>query len=180
MELSRKQLDALHSDMTELLNNADYQSGLTSTNIRGTNRVILIFTVLGAVLAISIFVMFFGLTSAINKSVKSMSAIQSQVVVLSETMDSITGSVKSMGRDVESLWDMNESVGYMVLKTGIINSYIAKLNDQTGRLSTDVSQVRYHVDNVNMRFSSINRSIGGVSHSLHETAKPIRQFIPMP
>ncbi len=180
MELSRTQLNNLHSCMSELLNNAKQQETLTSRNIKATNRVILIFTMLGALLTISIFFLFFGLTSAIKHSVESMATIQSQVVALSETMNSITDSVESMGGDVESLFDMNESVGHMVLKTGIINSYIAKINDQTRLLSSDVSYVRYHVDNVNNNFSSINQAIGGVSYSIHEAAKPIKQFIPIP
>ncbi|MEE9302677.1 MAG: hypothetical protein V3U84_02720 [Thiotrichaceae bacterium] len=180
MELSRTQLKNLHSCMSELLDNAEQQESITSGNIKATNRVILVFTMLGAALTISIFFLFFGLTSAIKHSVESMAVIESQVTELSATMNNITSSVESMGRDVESLYDMNESVGHMALKTGIINTYIAKLNDQTKWLSSDVSYVRHHVDNVNWRFSSINRAIGGVSYSLHETAKPIRQFIPIP
>ena len=180
MELSRSQLEKLHCNMLDLLNHADKQEAMTTGNIRATNRVILVFTLLGALLTISIFLMFFGLTKAIDHSVKSMTTIELQVENLRKTMDNITNSVDSMGRDVESLYDMNENVAHMVVKTGVINSYIAKLNEQTGLLSADVSSVRYNVSHMNQRFSSINQAIGGVSSSLHETAKPIRQFIPLP
>lgn len=180
MEISREQLENLHSSMLELLDNANQQKIKTGRNIRTTNLVIMIFILLGALLTFSIFYEFFGLTRAINHSVESMSKIRTQIADLRQTMDNVTDSVESMGRDVEVLYDMNESVGHMAQETGIINSYIAKLNAQSRLLSIDVSYVRYHVNHVNQRFSSINHAMNGVSFSLHETAKPIRQFIPLP
>ncbi len=180
MDISREQLENLHSSMLELLDNANEQKVRTGHNIRTTNLVIMVFILLGAVLTFSIFYEFFSLTKAINRSVESMSTIRTQIVELRQTMGNVTDSVETMGRDVEVLYDMNESVGHMAQETGIINSYIAKLNAQSRLLSIDVSYVRYHVKHVNQRFSSINHAMNGVSISLHETAKPIRQFIPLP
>ena len=180
MEISRKQLEGLHASMLEVLDNSNQQKSLTTRNIRTTNIVIMIFILLGVTLSVSIFYQFFGLTRAINHSIESMTTIQKQIGDLRHTMDEVTGSVKSMGHNVEVLSDMNESVGHMAQETGIINSYIAKLNGQTKLLSVDVSYVRYHVNHMNQRFSSINHAMNGVSFSLHETAKPVRQFIPLP
>jgi methyl-accepting chemotaxis protein len=180
MDVSREQLESLHKNMQELLDNANKQEIKTGENIRTTNGVLLVFTFLGAFLTGSIFYMFFDLTKAINHSIHSMSAIKLQVAELRSSMSGITSSVKNMGRDVEVLYYMNESVGHMAQETGIINSYIAQLSEQSRLLSVDVSYVRHHVDQVNQNFSSINQAMGGVSHSLYETAKPVKQFIPFP
>ncbi len=180
MEISRSQIEEIHASMTQLLENANYQDSLNTANIRGTNRVILIFTLLGAILTIAIFIMFFSFTKAINHSYGSMKNMQHQVADLRASMDSITNHVENMGQAVESLSYMNDSVGQIALKTGIINSYIAALNEQSGLLSSEVSYVRYHVDIINQRFSSINQAVNGVAYSMHETARPIKQFIPLP
>lgn len=180
MEVSREQLENLHKDMQELLESANIHEVNTAQNIRTTNGVILVFTFLGVLLTGSIFFMFFDLTRAIHHSIRSMSTIKLQVSDLRSSMDNITSSVKHMGQDVEVLYDMNETVGHMAQETGIINSYIAQLSEQSKLLSVDVSYVRYHVERVNKNFSSINQAVDGLSYSLHETAKPIRQFIPFP
>ncbi len=180
MKISRPEIEQVHASMVDLLENANQQDALNRENIHGTNRVILVFTLIGAILTLSIFFMFVGLAKAINHSVDSMITMKSQVVELRNTMDSITDHVESMGRDVETLYDMNESAGEIALKTGIINTYIAKLNDQSSLLGSEVSYVRYHIGEMNQRFSRINQSMGGVAFSMHETALPIRQFIPLP
>lgn len=180
MNISNTQVKQIHASMSELLEHANYQDGLNVQNIRGTNRVIVVFTLLGAIMTLLIFMMFFRFTQAINHSVDSMKHMQSQVVDLRQSMDSITSHIDGMGRDVESLSYISDNAGQIALKTGIINSYIAKLNEQSGLLGADVSNVRFHVDVVNQRFSSINRAVTGVAWSMHEASKPVRQFFPLP
>lgn len=180
MEVSRQQLENLHTHMNDLLESVHSQEDRTKKNIRRTNTVIVFFTLLGATLAIVIFSLFISLTQAITHSISSMEKIQHQVADVRETMESISTSVASMGEDVETLYYMSDSVGRMAMKTGVINSYIAKLHDQTGQMSVDASRVRYHTGIVNQRFGSINHAIGDVSRSLYETARPVRQFMPLP
>ena len=180
MNLSHEQITDLSKCMREVSVNAKEQAAITDQSIRGTNRVITVFTLLGALLAILIFVLFVKLTAAVNQSIVGMQKIEGQVIDLNKSIHGIASSSNGMTDSLGAVVDISHDMGEISDKTLLLNRYLSDVNVQTRQISLDSGYIRFHTSQMNQNFSKINQSIGNISHSLHESAKPIRQFVPIP
>lgn len=180
MNLTRQQLENLYGHMDEVAKNSKYSEYLAKKSIKGTNRVIYIFTVLGLILIVSILSEFIFFHKAISHSLKSMATINEQVVELHHTMTDITSSMKTMSTNIEYLQRISGSINNMTQATEQINSYMVQLERQTKILSSQTHAINLHSSNINQNFSQINKSVKNISYSVHQVAKPIKQFIPVP
>lgn len=180
MNLTRKQLEDLYLQMDEVAQNADNHENLAKKSIRGTNRVIYIFTFLGVLLAISILYDFIFLNKAISHSLKSMSVINEQVIELQHTMEKIKSSIGGMGTNVEYLQRISGSVNHITQETEKMSSYMSQLEQQTKILGAETHAISLHTSAINQNFSQINHSVKNISYSVHQTVLPIKQFMPIP
>ena len=180
MNLTRQQLENLYTHMDEVAKNSVTAEKLAQKSISGTNRVIYIFTGLGAIFVILILSYFLLLNRAISHSIDSMSEINNQVGELQQTMHRITSSIANMGGNVEYLQQVSGSVNRISQKTEQINTYMKQLEQRTLKLGTDAGSIRYHTANIGLNFSHINQSVRNISYSVKQAVKPIKQFIPLP
>ena len=180
MNLTRQQLIHLYTHMDEVSKNSMDAEDLAQKSIRGTNRVIYIFTGLGAILVVLILSDFFLLNRAISRSVESMSVINEQVGDLQHTMQRITSSIANMGDSVEYLQRISGSVNRITQETAEINTYMGQLEQQTMQLGSNTQAISHHTANIGQNFSHINQSVGNISYSINQAVKPIKQFIPLP
>jgi len=180
MNLSREQLVIFSEGMLELASKASEEETITNKSIRITNKVIVFFTLLGAVLAISILGLFFTLKGAIDHSITSMAGIEKQIGQFSEIVDEVSFSIKGMALSMEVLPEIDKSVNALEQSTQKINHYLGEMEVQTRQVAFDAGYVRYHTFQINQRFSSMNSAVGNISYSLHESAKPVQQFFPLP
>lgn len=180
MNLSREQLVIFSEGMAELAFHAEKEEQLTTKSIRVTNKVIVFFTLLGAILAVSILGLFFTLDGAIKHSIESMGTIEGQIAQLSESADEVSFSVKGMVYSVGVLPEIDRSVNAIGQSTQQMNHYLADMEAQTRQVAFDAGYVRYHAFHINERFTAMNNAVGNISYSLNESAKPIRQFFPLP
>ena len=180
MNLTRQQLEVLYTHMDEVATNSVESEKLAQKSIRGTNRVIYIFTSLGAILVILILSDFFLLNKAISHSIDSMSVINKQVGELQHTMKRITSSIANMGGNVEYLQRISGSVNRISQETEQMNTYMGQLEQQTLQLGSDTRAISHHATNIGKNFSHINLSVRNISYSVNQAVKPIKQFIPLP
>ncbi len=180
MILTHEQITELSQCMKDVSLNAKEQEAITDKSIRGTNRVITVFTLLGAFLAIVIFVLFVKLTTAVDQSIVSMGKIEGQVVDLSKSIKGISSSSNGMTDSLSVIVDISRDIGEISDKSLVLNRYLAEISEQTRQISLDSGYISFHTAQMNQSFSQVNKTIGNISYSLHESAKPIRQFIPIP
>lgn len=180
MNLTRTQLEDLYLQMDEVAKNSDSHETLAKKSIRGTNRVIYIFTLLGVILAISILYNFIFLNNAISHSLKSMSVINEQVVELRNTMENIKLSIGNMGTNVEYLQRISGSVDHITQATEKMSGYMSQLEQQTKILGAETRSISLHASAIDQNFSQINQSVKNISYSVHQTVLPIKQFMPIP
>lgn len=180
MNLSREQLIIFSEGMAELANRASIEEAITNESIQITNKVIVFFTLLGAVLAISISTFFFTLKGAIDDSITSMNNIEQQIADLSDTIDDVSSSVGGMVFSMDVLPAIDANVDDLGQSTQKINHYIAEMDTQTQQIAFDTGYVRYHTFQINQRFTNMNNIVGNITYSVRETAKPLRQFFPLP
>jgi len=180
MNLSREQLIIFSEGMAELAGKASKEEAITNKSIRVTNTVIIFFTLLGAVLAISILGFFFTLSTAIDRSKESMMGIEGQIGQFSEIVDEVSFSVKGMVVSMEVLPQISQSVSALGQSTKKIDHFLSEIETETRQVAFDTGYIRYHTFHINQRFSNMNNAVGNISYSLHESAKPIQQFFPLP
>jgi methyl-accepting chemotaxis protein len=180
MNLTRQQLEDLYTHMDDIAKNSQNNEQLAQKSIRGTNRIIVIFTGLGVVLVVLILSDFFLLNKAISRSVDSMSVINKQVGDLQQTMKRITSSIANMGVNVEYLQRISGSVNSMSQETEQMNTYMGQLEQQTMQLGSNTHSISRHTANIGQNFSRINQSVGSISYSVNQAVKPIKQFMPLP
>jgi methyl-accepting chemotaxis protein len=180
MNLSREQLIIFSEGMVELADKASEEEAVTNKSIQVTNKVIIFFTLLGAVLALSILGFFFTLSTAIERSIDSMRGIEEQIVQLSEVIDEVSFSVKGMVFSMDVLPEIAQSVNSLGESTQKINHYLGEMEVETRQVAFDSGYIRYHTAQINQRFIYMNNAVGSISYSLHESAKPIQQFFPLP
>ena len=180
MKLTRNQLEMLYSHMEEVAENSRNHEQLAKKSIRGTNRVIYIFTGLGCLFVFFILFEFILLNKAISHSLNSMLVINKQVSELRDTMQDITSSIGNMGKNITYLQRISSSVNRITQSTQTINGYMSNLEQQTRQLGSDTQFISAHTFTINQNFSQINQSVGHISHSVNQAVKPIKQFIPMP
>lgn len=180
MNLSREQLVIFSEGMVELAKKASEEETITNKSIRITNNVIVFFTLLGAVLAISILGLFFTLKGAIDHSIASMTGIEKQIGQFSEIVDEVSFSIKGMVYSMNTLPEIDENVSGLGRSTQQINDYLSEMKAQTRQVAFDAGYVRYHTFQINQRFITMNKAVGNISYSLHESAKPVQQFFPLP
>ncbi len=180
MNLSREQLVIFSEGMVELASKASEEETITNKSIRITNKVIVFFTLLGAVLAISILGLFFTLKGAIDHSIESMAGIEKQIGQFSEIVDEVSFSIKGMAHSMNTLPEIDKNVSGLGRSTQQINHYLGEMKTQTRQVAFDAGYVRYYTFQINQRFSNMNSAVGNISYSLHESAKPIQQFFPLP
>ncbi|MCK5813314.1 MAG: hypothetical protein KAH03_03610 [Cocleimonas sp.] len=180
MTLTRQQLEDLYRHMEEVAKSSSDHEVLAKKSIRGTNRVIYIFTGLGAVLAGLIFYDFVFLNKAISRSLKSMAVMNTQVVELRHTMNDITSSIANMGTNVEYLQRISSSVNHITQATRQMNGYMGQLEQQTIKLGLETRAINLHASAIDQNFSQINHSVKNISYSVHQVVRPIKQFMPIP
>lgn len=180
MKLTRAQLEQLHAHMQDLAGHTYDQENITKKNIIGTNRVIYIFTALGFVITLFIFFMFYKLSSEIEHSVVSMQTMQNQVVTFQKTVTSLTNTIENMGIDVEQLYYMNNSIAQIANQTQVFEDYLGDIATYSQKLSSDSRVLNMSSKKMNITMNHLTKSTGRIAYSLNETAKPIRQFIPIP
>ncbi len=180
MNLTRQQLEDLYQNMDEVAQNSKHHEELAKKSIKITNRVIYIFTALGAILVALLLFNFIFFNKAITHSLNSMATINKQVIELRHTMDDITSSIKNMGSNVEYLQRISGSINKMTQATKQMSLSMQQLKQQTKRLSVQTHAISFHSSTINQNFSQINHSVGNISYSVHQIAKPIKQFIPIP
>ena len=180
MKLSREQMMAFHQSMRILAEDTLGREDLTNRSIRGTNAVIIVLFLVGALLAGLIFGYFAALNRSIATSVDSMEAIQVRVVELRETIDGIADTVGDMGRNVEYLQFMSVDVAGISGTTREFDQYMNVLKGQTAQLSQETRFLRLNTNQMRGEFGRINRSVNSVTSSVNEGTKPIRKFMPFP
>ncbi len=180
MNLTRQQLEDLYTHMDDIVKNSQNSEQLAQKSIRGTNRIIIIFTGLGAVLVVLILSDFFLLNKAISRSIESMTVINKQVGELQQTMQRITSSIANMGTNVEYLQRISGSVNSITQETEKMNTYMGQLKQQTMQLGSSTRSISHHTTDIGQNFSRINQSVGSLSYSVNQAVKPIKQFMPLP
>ncbi len=180
MQITEKHLADIALCLKELADEAAIQKNMTQQSIAGTNRVITVFTLLGSIIVLTIFYYFIAFNKGVSHSVESMNTIKKQMADLRDSMDIITFSVDEVGQNISYVNLMSTNINSMGKSTsGIVNS-IYSISKQTHQLAQDTQWIRYNATIINQYFGHLNYSISNVSQSLHEVAKPIDQFFPLP
>lgn len=180
MNLSQQQIAFLHKNMKELVVTTERQEARISVSIRRTNIVIISMSIIGILLILLTLLMFNQFSRSITHSIKSMDAINEQVSAFQETMTLVEGSMQSMGKNIEFLSFMNKHVAKMSGRTKQIGINVSALQAETTYLAKDTGALRLSTQYIDQQFGRINNSVGRVSGSLHDIAKPARQFFPVP
>lgn len=180
MNLSQQQIAFLHKNMKELVATTERQEAKISVSIRRTNIVIVSMSIIGILLVLLTLLMFNQFSRSVTHSIKSMDAINEQVSAFQETMTLVEGSMQSMGKNIEFLSYMNMHVAKMSGRTKQIGINVSALQAETTYLARDAGELRLNTQYIDQQFGRINNSIGRVSGSLHDIAKPARQFFPVP
>ncbi|MCK5726567.1 MAG: methyl-accepting chemotaxis protein [Thiotrichaceae bacterium] len=180
MKLTRTQLEQLYTHMQDLGSYTLDQESATKKNIVGTNRVIYIFTLLGFVIMVFAFYTFYQLSGAINHSIKSMETMEKQVVIFRKSVGNVSETITEMGGDVEQILYMSNSISQIADRTKTIDLYLGKISVQIQHLSKDSVSLNQSSAQMESSINKLNQSTGRIAYSLHETAKPIKQFIPIP
>jgi len=180
MNLTDEQIEFLHRNTKEMLENAQLQQSTISMSIRRTNLITAIMAILGMFLVLLTLLMFAKFSNSIKHSFTSMHAISEEVSALRQTMSLVDQSMQSMGKNIEFLSFMNESVLYIADDTSGISDDVQSLRLQTAGMAKDTSSVRLSTQYIDQRFGNINHSFGLLSNSVHDVGKPSRQFFPLP
>lgn len=180
MNLSQQQITFFHRSMKELVTTTERQQLRISTSIRRTNFIIISMAIIGILLILLTLLMFNKFSRSITHSIKSMDAITEQVSAFRETMMLVEGSMQSMGKNIEFLSFMNTHVAKMSGKTEQIGINVSALHAETTHIATDTGALRLNTQYIDQQFGRINNSLGRASRSLHDIAKPARQFFPIP
>lgn len=180
MNLTKEHLDDISLCLQELAEEASIQKSITQRSILGTNSVITIFTVLGGLIVLSIFYYFFAFNQGVSHSINSMKTLQTQMADLRDSMDSITFSVGEIGQNIGYIDLMSTNVKTMARSTDGLTQSIQSIGLNTHQLGEDTKWIRYNASIIDQHFGRLNSSIGSVSQSLNDAAKPINQFFPIP
>lgn len=180
MNLTKEHLDDISLCLKELAEEASIQKNITQRSIVGTNGVISILTVLGSVIVLTIFYYFFAFNQGVLHSVNSMKMLQTQMADLRDSMDSITFSVDEIGQNIGYIDLMSTNVKTMARSTDGITQSIQSIGLNTSQLGEDTKWIRYNASIIDQHFGRLNYSIGSVSQSLNDAAKPINRFFPIP
>ena len=180
MNLTDEQIEFLHRNTKEMLKNAERQQSNISMSIRRTNLITMVMAIVGMFLVLLTLLMFAKFSNSINHSFKSMHAISKEVSALRQTMSLVDRSMQSMGKNIEFLSFMNESVLQMANSTSGISNNVQSLRLRTASMANDTSSLRLNTQYIDQRFGNINHSFGLLSNSVHDIGKPSRQFFPLP
>lgn len=180
MNLTDQQIAFLHSNTKEMLEITERQQSDISMSIRRTNLITMIMAIIGMLLALLTLMMFAKFSNSIKHSLNSMQAINSEVSGLRQTMSLVDRSMHSMGQNIEFLTFMNDSVKKISDSTGQISHDVALLQQQTVNIAQNTGSLRLNTEYINQQFGRINYSFALVSRSVHDAARPSRQFIPVP
>ena len=180
MNLSRQQVDFFHKNMKELAETTERQQASISVSIRRTNLIIVSMAVIGILIVLLTLLVFNQFSRSITHSIKSMDAITEEVTAFRETMVLVEGSMQSMGKNIEFLSFMNDHVAKMSGQTKQIGINVSALQNETIHIAENTGALRLNAQYIDQQFGRINNSIGRVSGSLHDIAKPARQFFPAP
>ena len=151
-----------------------------SMSIRRTNQITIIMAIIGMLLLLLTLVMFAKFSNSIKHSVNSMQAINSEVSGLRQTMSLVDLSMQSMGKNIEFLTFMNDSVQKISDSTGQISQDVVLLQQHTVSIAQNTGALRLNTEYIDQQFGHINYSFARVSRSVHDAARPTRQFIPVP
>lgn len=180
MSLTDQQIAFLHSNTKEMLGIAERQQSDISMSIRRTNQITMIMAVIGLLLLLLTLFMFVKFSNSIKHSLDSMQAIHSEVSGLRQTMSLVDRSMQSMGNNIEYLTLINDSVQKISNSTGEISQDVALLQEQTVSIAESTGALRLNTEYIDQQFGRINYSFAQVSRSVHDAARPSRQFMPVP
>ena len=107
-------------------------------------------------------------------------AINSEVSGLRQTMSLVDRSMQSMGTNIEFLTFINDSVVKISDSTGRISQDVDLLQQQTVTIAQDTGALRLNTEYIDQQFGRINYTFAQVSRSVHDAARPSRQFMPVP
>jgi len=180
MNFSRQQVEFFHKSMKELAETTERQQASISVSIRRTNLIIVSMAIIGILLVLLTLLVFNQFSRSISHSLKSMDAITKEVTAFRETMVQVEGSMQSMGKNIEFLSFMNSHAAKMAGQTEQIGINVSALQNEMTHIAENTGALRKNTQYIDQQFGRINNSIGRVSGSLHDIAKPARQFFPVP
>ena len=180
MSLTDQQIAFLHTNTKEMLEITERQQSDISMSIRRTNQITMIMAVIGILLLLLTLLMFAKFSNSIKHSLNSMQAINSEVSGLRQTMSLVDRSMQSMGTNIEFLTFINDSVVKISDSTGRISQDVDLLQQQTVTIAQDTGALRLNTEYIDQQFGRINYTFAQVSRSVHDAARPSRQFMPVP
>lgn len=180
MALSNQQIQKIHDCLTELAKQARTQSTVTKKNIYRTNWIIIVFTSVGALFAIAIFYYFVQLTYGVKHSVNSLQVLEAQMTDMRGSMDEIAFNVDNMGQNIGYIGLINNNIKTISQRTQQINQEVALLKENTQQLGLQSHLIYQHTQVIDQSFFNVNHTVKQMSSSIHNVAKPINRFFPIP
>lgn len=139
--------------------------------------------ILLGVIAFSILVLLLTLSSQINRISEVVVEINQHFNAITVRMDTVTGAMDSMEKQVSLLAPIDESTGVMDHEMASISQYMTGMRGNLDGIRGQLAFVRDEVGNISGTVGNMNREVGTMAVEMHEMAKPARtmnRMFPIP